>query len=95
MIAVLVAACGLGIATFLGRTAEHRRRLSQTHRNLCLEVSGPVGQYGWDGGLGTSWRVDPAAQMCGFLLTQRAWTSPVPPDVCADFWTSAYQAIGD
>jgi CubicO group peptidase (beta-lactamase class C family) len=59
------------------------------------EVSGSVGQYGWDGGLGTSWRVDPREQMCGILLTQRAWTSPVPPNVCGDFWTSAYQAIDD
>jgi hypothetical protein len=33
--------------------------------------------------------------MCGILLTQRAWTSPVPPTVCTDFWTSAYQAIDD
>jgi CubicO group peptidase (beta-lactamase class C family) len=63
-----------------------------THRT---EVSGPVGQYGWDGGLGTSWRVDPREQMCGILMTQRAWTSPVPPNVCGDFWTSAYQAIDD
>jgi CubicO group peptidase (beta-lactamase class C family) len=63
-----------------------------THRT---EVSGPVGQYGWDGGLGTSWRVDPREQMCGILMTQRAWTSPVPPNVCVDFWTSAYQAIDD
>src|SRR6516225_10840392 len=28
-------------------------------------------------------------------LTQRAWTSPVPPDVCRDFCTLAYQAIDD
>jgi CubicO group peptidase (beta-lactamase class C family) len=59
------------------------------------EMSAPVGQYGWDGGLGTSWRVDPSEQMCGILLTQRSWTSPVPPDVCVDFWTTAYQAIDD
>jgi CubicO group peptidase (beta-lactamase class C family) len=59
------------------------------------DVSAPVGQYGWDGGLGTSWRVDPAEQMCGILMTQRNWTAPVPPSVCADFWTSAYQAIDD
>jgi CubicO group peptidase (beta-lactamase class C family) len=61
-----------------------------THRT---EVSGPVGQYGWDGGLGTSWRSDPTEDMVGILMTQRAWTSPNPPDVCLDFWTSAYQAI--
>ena len=29
------------------------------------------------------------------LMTQRAWTSPNPPDICLDFWTSAYQAIDD
>jgi CubicO group peptidase (beta-lactamase class C family) len=29
------------------------------------------------------------------LMTQRALTSPVPPPVCQDFWTSAYQAIDD
>jgi hypothetical protein len=26
---------------------------------------------------------------------RRAWTSPSPPDVCLDFWTTAYQAIDD
>ena len=35
------------------------------------------------------------AQLVGILLTQRAWTSPNPPDVCLDFWSSAYQAIDD
>jgi len=34
-------------------------------------------------------------EMVGILMTQRAWTSPSPPDVCLDFWTSAYQAIDD
>ena len=29
------------------------------------------------------------------LMTQRAWSSPQPPDVCEDFWTSVYQAIDD
>lgn len=55
----------------------------------------PVGQYGWDGGLGTSWRSDPAQDFVGVLLTQRAWTSPNPPKICRDFWTLAYQAIDD
>ena len=31
--------------------------------------------------------------MGAILMTQRAWTSPNPPRVCLDFWTSAYQAI--
>jgi len=33
--------------------------------------------------------------LLGILMTQRAWTSPVPPAVCRDFWTSVYQAIDD
>src|SRR5436189_2531 len=47
------------------------------------------------GGRGTSWRSDPSEDMVGILMTQRAWTSPIPPDVCLDFWTSVYQAIDD
>jgi CubicO group peptidase (beta-lactamase class C family) len=58
-------------------------------------VSTVPGQYGWDGGLGTSWRGDPKEEMVGILMTQRAWESPTPPPVTADFWTSAYQAIDD
>ncbi|WP_371477341.1 serine hydrolase domain-containing protein [Kitasatospora sp. NBC_00315] len=54
-----------------------------------------VGRAGWDGGLGTSWYVDPREDMVTALFTQRAWTSPVPPEVCRDFLTSAYQAIAD
>ncbi len=55
----------------------------------------PVGTFGWDGGLGTSWCSDPREEMVGILMTQRAWTSPSPPNVCVDFWASAYQAIDD
>jgi len=58
-------------------------------------VAGSVGKFGWDGGLGTSWYSDPKEDMVTILMTQRAWTSPSPPDVCLDFWTSAYQAIDD
>ena len=54
-----------------------------------------VGQYGWDGGYGTSFHVDPAEGLIGVLLTQRLWDSPEPPAVLADFWTSAYAAIDD
>ncbi|MCQ4083266.1 beta-lactamase family protein [Streptomyces sp. RB6PN25] len=53
------------------------------------------GRYGWDGGLGTSWYADPTEEMTGILMTQCAWTSPEPPVVWLDFWTSAYQAIDD
>jgi CubicO group peptidase (beta-lactamase class C family) len=48
------------------------------------------GGFGWDGGTGTTWRTDPARDVTGILLTQRAMTSPQPPQVMADFWRAAY-----
>src|SRR6266568_1067922 len=59
------------------------------------DIAAVPGRYGWDGGMGTSWYSDPREGMVTILMTQRAWTSPSPPDVCLDFWTSAYQAIDD
>jgi len=58
-------------------------------------VSAVPGRFGWDGGYGTSWSTDPSEEMVGVLLTQRLWTSPTPPPVYLDFWTSVYQAIED
>jgi CubicO group peptidase (beta-lactamase class C family) len=55
----------------------------------------PFGRFGWDGRLGTSWYADPREDMVTILMTQSAWTSPKPPNVCLDFWTAAYQAIDD
>src|SRR6266498_45653 len=55
----------------------------------------PVGQYGWDGGLGTIWRNDPSEQLITILLTNATWSSPRPPDIALDFLTSAYAAIDD
>ncbi len=52
-----------------------------------------VGQYGWDGGLGTIWRNDPSEQMVTILLTNAAWTTPRPPDIAQDFLTGAYASI--
>jgi CubicO group peptidase (beta-lactamase class C family) len=59
------------------------------------DLSAVPGRFGWDGGYGTSFAVDPAEEMIGILMTQRMWTSPSPPAVCRDFWTSAYAAIDD
>jgi CubicO group peptidase (beta-lactamase class C family) len=53
------------------------------------------GRYGWDGGYGTSWYVDPEEELFGILMTQRVWDSPSPPAVLLDFWTSVYGAIDD
>jgi CubicO group peptidase (beta-lactamase class C family) len=55
----------------------------------------PVGQYGWDGSLGTIWRNDPSEQMVTILLTNAAWASPRMPDIALDFLTGAYAAISD
>jgi CubicO group peptidase (beta-lactamase class C family) len=55
----------------------------------------PVGQYGWDGGLGTIWRNDPSEEMVTVLLTNAAWTSPRPPDIALDFLSGAYASIDD
>ncbi|WP_394823184.1 serine hydrolase domain-containing protein [Pendulispora albinea] len=54
------------------------------------ELGRPVGTFGWDGGLGTSWYCNPKEDVIGILMTQRAWTSPNPPNVCRDFWRSVY-----
>jgi len=53
------------------------------------------GRFGWDGGYGTSWYVDPKEDLVGILMTQRLLDSPTHPLVFVDFWTSAYQAIDD
>jgi CubicO group peptidase (beta-lactamase class C family) len=55
--------------------------------------TGVPGGFGWEGGLGTSWRTDPVIGLTGILLTQRAVTSPEPTEVVTDFWTAAYAAI--
>ncbi|HMD22349.1 MAG TPA: serine hydrolase domain-containing protein [Alloacidobacterium sp.] len=59
------------------------------------DISGNVGSFGWNGGLGTSWYADPKDGLTTILLTQRAWSSSNPPNVCLDFWTSAALAIED
>jgi CubicO group peptidase (beta-lactamase class C family) len=59
------------------------------------DIAATPGQYGWDGGLGTSWSSDPREDMVLVLLTQRAWDSPNQPAYVRDFRTAAYQAIDD
>ena len=52
------------------------------------------GRYGWDGGYGTSWYVDPTEALIGIMMSQRVADAAMT-DVYADFWTAAYQAIDD
>ncbi|AXB47491.1 serine hydrolase domain-containing protein [Amycolatopsis albispora] len=60
-----------------------------TRRDSIYETPG---RFGWDGGLGTSWAVDPTEDLVGVLLTQRA-DFPLMSKAYQDFWTSAYQAL--
>ncbi|WP_220039906.1 serine hydrolase domain-containing protein [Nonomuraea aridisoli] len=55
----------------------------------------PIGQFGWDGGSGTSSYADPSNQLTGILLCQLGYTVPNPAHLMVDFWTTLYQAIDD
>jgi CubicO group peptidase (beta-lactamase class C family) len=55
----------------------------------------PIGQFGWDGGFGTSTYADPDNQLTGTLLTQVAMSVPNSARLIHDFWTTLYQAIDD
>jgi CubicO group peptidase (beta-lactamase class C family) len=83
--------CTLRADQALLRPPRTRLRAGQAH----APRPAPIGQYGWDGGLGTIWRNDPSEQMVSMLLTNAAWTSPRPPDITLDFLTVAYAAIDD
>ncbi len=47
------------------------------------------GAFGWDGGFGTSWRVDPARDLTVIVLTQRMFESSEPPPVHLDIHAAA------
>jgi CubicO group peptidase (beta-lactamase class C family) len=62
---------------------------------LCqaVDVDGPhAGAYGWDGGLGTSWRIDPVHDLIVIVLTQRLFSDAQPPPVHRDLQAAAYTA---
>jgi CubicO group peptidase (beta-lactamase class C family) len=51
------------------------------------------GAFGWDGGLGTSWLVDPARDLTMIVLTQRMFESSDAPLVHRDIQAAAYAAL--
>jgi CubicO group peptidase (beta-lactamase class C family) len=51
------------------------------------------GAFGWDGGFGSSWLVDPARELTVIVLTQRMFESPEPPQVHRDIQAAAYAAL--
>ncbi|WP_433191023.1 serine hydrolase domain-containing protein [Actinoallomurus sp. CA-150999] len=55
----------------------------------------PIGQFGWDGGSGTSTYADPHNRLTGILLTQVGMSTPDSARVIHDFWTTLYQSLDD
>lgn len=58
-------------------------------------VDGPrAGAFGWDGGLGSSWLVDPGRALIVIVLTQRMFEGALPlPRVHRDLQDAAYAAV--
>lgn len=52
-----------------------------------------AGAYGWDGGLGSSFLVDPERDLVVVVLTQRLFDSAQPPPVHTDLQDAAYAAL--
>jgi CubicO group peptidase (beta-lactamase class C family) len=44
-----------------------------------VSAAEPAGTYGWDGGLGTTWRTLPRQGSTLIMLSQRTFDSPEPP----------------
>ncbi|MFI6944209.1 serine hydrolase domain-containing protein [Streptomyces sp. NPDC050418] len=55
----------------------------------------PVGQFGWDGGSGTSSYADPVNGLVGLVLTQVGSSAANSMHLMHDFWTTVYQALED
>jgi CubicO group peptidase (beta-lactamase class C family) len=51
------------------------------------------GAFGWDGGLGTSWLVDPARELTIIVLTQRMFDDPGLPRAHRLIQAAAYDAL--
>lgn len=82
----LTAAQRAGLEAFLG---ERSWALCQS-----VIVSGERGgAFGWDGGLGSSFLVDPVRDLVVIVLTQRLFDSPQPPAVHTELQAAAYAAL--
>jgi CubicO group peptidase (beta-lactamase class C family) len=51
------------------------------------------GAYGWDGGFGSSWLVDPDRELVVIVLTQRLFETAEAPQVHRDIQAAAYAAL--
>jgi CubicO group peptidase (beta-lactamase class C family) len=51
------------------------------------------GSYGWAGGFGSTWLIDPNHDLTVVMLTQRMFAGPEPEPLHTDFQAAAYQAL--
>jgi CubicO group peptidase (beta-lactamase class C family) len=51
------------------------------------------GAFGWDGGFGSTWRVDPGRDLVTIVLTQRMFDSPGLPVLHREIQDAAYGAL--
>jgi CubicO group peptidase (beta-lactamase class C family) len=51
------------------------------------------GSYGWAGGFGSTWLIDPNHDLTVIVLTQRMFAGPALEPLHADFQAAAYQAL--
>jgi CubicO group peptidase (beta-lactamase class C family) len=57
-------------------------------------VEGPrAGAFGWDGGFGTTWLVDPQRELVVIVMSQRQFETPQAPQVHRDVQDAAYAAV--
>ena len=57
-------------------------------------IEGPrAGAFGWDGGFGSSWLVDPNRDLTVIVLTQRMFETALAPQVLVDLQAAAYAAL--
>jgi CubicO group peptidase (beta-lactamase class C family) len=73
---------GLGQSFFEGRSWGY-----------CVAVE-DSGAYGWDGGFGTTWRVDPANDLVVIVLTQVMFPTSTAPPLHDELQAAAYAAAG-
>ncbi len=59
------------------------------------DIAANPGAYGWTGGFGTSFVIDPAEGLAAMLMTQRLMRSPDDMALGRDLFTLAYAAIDD
>jgi CubicO group peptidase (beta-lactamase class C family) len=79
-----------------GQRAGAQAILQDRSWGFCQSVvtEGPfAGAFGWDGGLGSSWLVDPGRDLAVIVLTQRMFESPQPPAVHSELQAAALDAL--